>query len=241
MNQKFKSLIQDYKLLLREVPTMVTLAHVLSIVVMNLAALKVVFDIGSAAFTGGFFLSWVPFLCMDTVTKRFGGRAAVMINNLAALVDLVVVIFFSIVAAIPTENDYTAFNSIFASTWFVLLSSMLALIVSGYVNSAVNMAVAKLFKKDSKAEFFARSYVSTFIGQATDNFIFFGLLYCVFAPIYWGFSYSWGTAIGTAIVGGFVELLSEVIFSPVGYKVSKRWKEENIGAAYIDKYVKEAA
>lgn len=232
------SLIEDYKLLLRNVPALVTVAFVLSTILMNLAASKIIFNVGSVALTGGFLLSWTPFLCMDTVTKRFGARAAIMLNVLSAAGNLVTVLYMQIIAMIPgpADNDYSAFNSVYSSVWFIVLCSTIAFIVSGVVNSLLNAAVGKMFAKNpnSAAAFFIRSYVSTFIGQFVDNFIFFGGVYCIFAPMIWGFSYPFTTAIGTAILGGIIELLVEVIFSPLGLVIVRRWDRDNIGQEYIE-------
>jgi len=235
-----KSLIADYKLLLKNIPALVTVAFVLSTVLMNLAAGKIIFQISNVAFTGGFILSWCPFLCMDTVTKRFGARASIMLNVLSALGNLFSVIFLWIVAAIPNNSqDYSAFNSVFASVWFIVLCSTVAFVVSGVVNSILNSIVGKIFVKnpDSGVAFFIRSYVSTFVGQFVDNFLFFGGLYCIFAPIFWGFSYPVWTALGTAVVGGFIELLVEVVFSPLGLHIVKRWDKEDVGREYINAHL----
>lgn len=241
MKAKTQSIIDDYRLLLRNVPALVTVAFVLSTVLMNLAASKIIFNVGNVAMTGGFLLSAMPFLCMDSVTKRFGARAAIMLNILSAAGNLFAVIFLQIVAMIPnTSQDYTAFNTIYSSTWFIVLCSTVAFVVSGIVNSLLNEAVGKMFKKhpNSAIAFFIRSYVSTFIGQAVDNFIFFGGLYCIFAPIYWGMSYPVLTAVGTAIVGGFIELLVEVVFGPVALHIVRGWEKNNVGHEYIEAHQK---
>lgn len=100
----------------------------------------------------------------------------------------------------------------------------------------LNAAIGKMFKKnpDGKLAFFTRAYISTFVGQALDNFIFMAGVYCVFAPIYWNMSLPILTCVGTAILGGFFELVVEIVFSPIGYISSKRWAEEGIGQEYID-------
>lgn len=234
-----KKIIEEYKVLLRSVPAFVTSFFILATVLMNLAASKIVFNAFNVAVTGGFLLSFVPFLCMDTVVKRFGARAAILLNILSALGNLFAVVFLAVVAAIPTPgSDYTAFNSTFGCVWFIALSSTVAFVVSGVVNSLLNAAIGKIFKKnpDGKLAFFTRAYVSTFIGQALDNFIFMAGVYCVFAPIYWNMSLPVSTCVGTAIMGGFFELLVEVIFSPIGYISSKKWATEHVGQEYVDKY-----
>lgn len=239
-----KKIVEEYKVLLRSVPAFVTAFFILATVLMNLAASKIIFNAFNVAVTGGFILSFVPFLCMDTVTKYFGARASILLNILSALGNLFAVIFLAIVAAIPTPgSDYAAFNSTFGCVWFIALSSTVAFVLSGIVNSLLNAAIGKIFKKnpDGKLAFFTRAYISTFIGQALDNFLFIAGVYCIFAPIYWGMSLPITTCIGTAILGGIFELIVEMIFSPIGYTTSKRWAKEGIGQEYIDKYVKKTA
>ena len=104
------------------------------------------------------------------------------------------------------------------------------------VNSILNATIGKLFKnKTSGIEFATRSFVSTFVGQALDNFIFIAGVYIVFAPKFWGLApLPLLTCLGTAIVGGFFELLCEVVTAPVGYKIVKRWERDKVGQAYID-------
>lgn len=230
-------ILADYKVLLRNVPAFVTSSFILGTVLMNFAAAKVIVQIGGFAVTGGFVLSWLPFLCMDTVTKRFGARAAIMLNILSALGNLFAVVFMSIIAMCPGNGqDYSAFNGIYGSVWFIAFGSTVAFVVSGVINSLLNSAVGKLFVKnpDGPGAFFCRSYISTFVGQAIDNFLFLWIVYGIFAPIYWGTSLPVSTCIVTGIIGGLFELLVEAVFSPWGYRTAKRWKEEKVGQEYVD-------
>ena len=239
---KIKSILKDYKLLLNNVPALVTVAFVLGTCLMNLAAGKIILNVANVAITGGFFLSWLPFLCMDTVTRRFGARASIMLNILSAVFNVLTVLFLALVAAIPTKDPYTEFNYVFGSVWFIVLGSTVAFVVSGIVNSLLNAAIGKLFKKNPNGglAFFLRSWVSTFIGQAIDNFLFLWIVYVIFAPKYWGMSIPVLTCIGTGILGGLFELLVEVIFSPLGLCIVKSWDKENVGQQYIDAHAKVA-
>ena len=181
----------------------------------------------------------MPFLCLDVVSKRFGAKAAILLNFLSAACNTLFVLGLSLVAAIPTADDYTAFNTVLGGVWFITLSSIVAFVVSGIVNSLLNSAIGKLFNnKTSGLEFATRSFVSTFVGQALDNFIFIAGVYVLFAPRFWGLSpLPILTCLGTAIVGGFFELLCEVITAPIGYKIVKNWEKYSIGQEYIDKYL----
>ena len=236
MFSKIKKVLADYKLLLNNVPALVTSFFIVGTILMNLAAGKIIFNAANVAVTGGFILSWLPFLCMDTVTKRFGAKASIMLNILSAFGNLFAVIFLAIVAAIPTKDPYTEFNYVFGSVWFIVFGSTVAFVVSGVVNSLLNAAIGTIFKKnpDSGIAFFLRSWVSTFIGQAIDNFLFLGIVYCIFAPKYWGMSLPVLTCLGTAILGGLFELLVEMVFSPLGLIIVRQWDKEKVGQAYID-------
>lgn len=239
MFNSIKKVVDDYKVLLRNVPATVTVIFVLGTVLMNLAASKIIFNVYGVAATGGFILSFLPFLCMDVVTKHFGARAAIMLNILSAAGNLFAVIFLAIVAAIPTSTPYPEFNYIFGSVWFICLSSTAAFIISGVANSLIHAALGKLFRKnpDGKLAFFFRSYVSTFIGQFIDNFLFMFGVYVLFGPAIWGIdALPILTCVGTGVLGGLMELLVEVVFSPLGYITCRRWKAEGVGKEYIEKY-----
>jgi uncharacterized PurR-regulated membrane protein YhhQ (DUF165 family) len=136
----------------------------------------------------------------------------------------------------PEEYEFGAFDSTFACTWFVLLSSSVAFLVSGILNNILNWVIGKSFVKnpDGKLAYVTRSYVSTFVGQFIDNFIFAFLTFYIFAPIYWDFQYTMLQVLGSAIVGAFAELFMEIVFSPIGYRLSKKWKEEGVGNEYIN-------
>lgn len=236
MVSKFKSVLQDYKLLLNNVPALVTSTFILSTVIMNVLAGKIIFSLGNVAVTGGFLLSAMPFLCMDCTTKRFGARAAIMLNILSAVGNIFAVVLFAIVAAIPTPNqDYTAFNTVVGGVWFISVASIVAFVVSGVANSLINSAIGKMFNGTSAAEFYSRSFISTFIGQAIDNFLFLFLTYTVFAPAIWHMdAMPVLTCLVTGAVGGLVELVAEVVLSPAAFSIVKSWERDNIGHEYIE-------
>ena len=62
--------VKDYKLLLRNAPTVTMIFFVLSVVFMNIFAGKELLNINYLALDCGFLLSWMSFLCMDMLTKR---------------------------------------------------------------------------------------------------------------------------------------------------------------------------
>jgi hypothetical protein len=65
-------------------------------------------------------------------------------------------------------------------------------------------------------------------------------VFVLFAPIFWdGFSWTVLQCTTCAITGAVAELLMEIIFSPIGYHITKKWQSENIGKEYFD-YIEEA-
>ena len=180
---------EHLKLLFRSIPGIVLTMVIVSIIMMNFLANKIIFSIDWIAIDGGIFISWLLFLSLDVVTKYFGPRAANRVILLSSLIYLFVALVFLGVSKIPTPGrDQSAVNSILGGEWFILLSSITAFIISGLLNTALNCLVGNLFKKNpnSGLSFFTRTYVSTVIAQFVDNLIFAVLCYMLFAPIFWG-------------------------------------------------------
>ena len=239
MKGKRKNALADTKLLFYSIPAVVVALFTVSVVTMNILASKTIYQSGWLAIDGGILVSWLSFLCMDIVTKAFGPRAATKLSVFAIGVNLLVCLIFFVVSIIPTETDYTAFNSIIGGTWFILLSSTVAFLFSAFVNNFLNWSIGKLFRKnpDGKLAYVTRSYLSTFIGQFFDNFVFAILTFTVFAPIFWdGFSWTLLQCFTCSLLGAGLELLMEIVFSPIGYLVLKRWKRDGVGEEYRRKH-----
>jgi len=234
----FKREIKEIKILLRCIPQTVLTLFVVSVICMNLLANKTLLQLDWIALDGGILISWLSFMCMDVITKHFGPKASNRVILLAVIINLLTCLIFFVASAIPSNaSDYTAFDSIFGGTWFILLGSTVAFLASGGINNALNWIIGKSFKKnpDGKLAFAVRSYVSTFIGQFLDNFIFSVIVFVLFAPIFWnGFCWSVLQCATCALTGALVELLMEIIFSPLGYKITKKWKREAVGKEYLD-------
>jgi uncharacterized integral membrane protein (TIGR00697 family) len=225
-------------ILLRCIPATVVTLFVVSVICMNLLANKTLLQLDIIALDGGILISWLSFMCMDIITKHFGPRASTMISIHAAAINLLTCIIFFVASMIPSSaNDYTAFDSIFGGTWFVLLGSTVAFLTSALINNLLNHSIGKCFKRnpDGKLAFAMRSYVSTFIGQFLDNFIFSVIVFVFFAPIFWdGFCWTLLQCATCALTGAIAELVMEMAFSPIGYRITKKWQAEQVGKAYFE-------
>lgn len=234
---KIKGEIREFNILLRSIPAVVVTLFVVSVISMNLLANKTLLQYDWIALDGGILISWLSFMCMDMITKHFGPKASNSISILAAAINLLTCLIFFVASAIPSNaNDYSAFDGIFGGTWFILLGSTVAFLASALINNTLNFMIGKSFKKnpDGKLAYAMRTYVSTFIGQFLDNFIFSIIVFVVFAPIFWdGFCWTPLQCAMCALTGAVAELLMEVAFSPIGYKITKRWSAESVGKEYL--------
>ena len=229
---------EDMRLLLRSIPATVVTLFVVSVICMNLLANKTLLQLPWIALDGGILISWLSFMCMDVITKHFGPKASNRISLLACGINLLTCAIFFVATAIPSNaGDYTAFNGIFGGTWFILLGSTVAFLASAVINNTLNWMIGKGFKKnpDGKLAYAMRTYVSTFIGQFLDNFIFSIIVFVIFAPIFWdGFCWTPLQCAMCALTGAVAELIMEILFSPIGYRMVKKWKQERVGQAYLE-------
>ena len=233
----WKRTFKESVLLLRSIPSPVVALFVISVVAMNILANKTIVNLEYLALDGGILISWLSFLCMDIVTKHYGPKASTKMSIFAILVNLLTCLIFFIASIIPTKDDYSVFNTIIGGTWFILLSSTIAFLSSAILNNFMNFTIGKMFHRnpDGKLAFFTRTYISTFIGQFADNLIFSILTFMVFAPIFWdGFSWTFIQCVTCSILGAALELVMEVIYSPIGYFVCKKWKQQGVGRDYFE-------
>lgn len=238
MKERIKKSWIEFKLLLRSIPATVVTLFVVSVICMNLLANKTLIQLDWIALDGGILISWLSFMCMDIITKHFGPKAANRISILAAGINLLTCLIFFVASIIPsTADDYTAFNGIFGGTWFILLGSTIAFLASAVINNTMNWMIGKSFRKnpDGKLAYATRTYVSTFIGQFMDNLIFAVIVFMFFAPIFWdGFCWTFIQCVMCSLTGALAELVMEIVFSPLGYKITKKWQAESVGKEYFE-------
>ena len=226
------------EILLRSIPATVMTLFVVSVVCMNLLANKTLVQLDWIALDGGILISWLSFMCMDIVTKHFGPAASNRISVLAAAINMLTCLIFFVASIIPSNaGDYSAFDEIFGGTWFILLGSTVAFLSSAVINNMLNFLIGLAFKKspDGKMAYAMRAYVSTFIGQFFDNFIFSLIVFVGFAPVFWnGFHWTVLQCAMCALTGAVAELIMEMVFSPIGYRIVTKWKENSVGKEYLD-------
>ena len=100
--------------------------------------------------------------------------------------------------------------------------------VSGVVNALINVKIGDKVDDGTYKGFAIRSFASTAVAQWVDNFVFSALVSHVF------FGWNWMQVIICATTSMLIEVGIEAIFSPIGYKIAKRWEKEKIGQDYIE-------
>ena len=234
-----KNLFSETKLLLRNIPSLITALFVTAVVSMNLLANKSI-DTGLSwlALDCGILFSWLVFLLMDVTTKRFGVRAANILSVVALGINLFFSLFFIAMSYIPGMWSQSfvegsegilnaALDGTFRSSWFVILGSSVAFLASAFLNNFLNMLFGKMLKGKGFLAFSISCYLSTLIAQFADNLIF------AFIVSYHFFGWTPLQCVMCAVTGAVAELIFEVVFSPVGYRVVKKMEEEEVGKEYL--------
>ena len=228
----------ETEVLLRCIPASIVTLFVVSVICMNLLANKTLLQLDWIALDGGILISWLSFMCMDVITKHFGPKASNKISLLAVMINLLTCVIFFVASIIPSNaNDYSAFDNIFGGTWFILFGSTVAFLSSALINNFLNWSIGKMFRKnpDGKLAYAMQSYISTFIAQFLDNFIFSVIVFVGFAPIFWnGFHWSILQCVMCALTGAVAELIMEIAFSPFGYRIVTKWRKNDVGKEYLE-------
>ena len=234
---------EETAVLLRSIPSTVVSLFVVSVICMNLLANKTLYQNDWIALDGGILISWLSFMCMDVITKYFGPKASTKIAVLASAINLLTCAIFYIASIIPSNaSDYSALNGVLGGTWFILLGSTVAFLLSAVINNLMNWMIGRAFVKnpDGRLAFAMRTYISTFIGQFFDNFIFAVIVFVGFAPVFWnGFHWSVLQCATCALTGATAELIMEILFSPIGYRIVTKWKAHGVGTEYLQLIHKE--
>ena len=242
MKQKLLREAHAFTLFMKDIPVGIVVLFLMSVFAMNLLANKSIsLPVDWLALDCGIAVSWFAFLTMDVVTKHFGPKAATQLSVFAMAVNLLFCLLLFVGSLIPGEWGAsfvegsegvinTALDQTFGGTWYVLLGSSVAFVVSAAVNNFANRAIGRLFRRnpDGRAAYICRSYLSTALGQFVDNIVFALIVSHVF------FGWSLLQCLTCALTGMLVELLCEIIFSEAGFALTKRWKKQGVGKSYLE-------
>ena len=222
-----RKLFSDVRQMMDTVNPVVFTLLVLSIVGMNLLANKMI-DTGLSwlPLDGGILLSWLCFLAMDVLTHCYGPRIATTASYAALAMNLFMALVFFVASKVPGawgesfvvhgEVVNGALDNTFGGTWYIILGSSIAFALSALVNNFLNWGIGRrVGEKTTFGTFALRSYVSTFVAQFVDNLTFGLIVSRTF------FGWTLPQCVACACTGALLELLFEVVFSPIGYRISR--------------------
>lgn len=203
----------------------------------------------------GLIVSWIGFLVGDLLVKAFGSKNAIRIN----ITSLVLSLFVSLllIGVSKVKGDWSAIwnealnppisgsdaflingalDYVIGNVWYVILGSAAATFVGILVNNITHgILLKKMIKKhgDRYFGYFVAAGASTIFGQVIDNIVFALLIGIRF------FGWSLFSVLMCSLLGGLVELVVEMIFTPLTYKISQNWAKNKIGQDWMKEEVKQ--
>lgn len=235
---------------LRSIPPVALTLATLATVLMNILANKSIIELPWLIQDAGICLSWIGFLIGDIVVKAFGSKNAIRMNLTALCISLMISLLLVGVSVIPghwsVEFNYLneagefteiskevgkSMNAVIGNVWYVILGSAAASAVGLICNGvSQGLMLNKIERKhgDHYWGFLLASTSSTIIGQLIDNIVFATLVSVRF------FGWTWKQVIVCSITGAIVELICEVVFTPITYKIGKNWDKNHIGIKYME-------
>ncbi len=232
---------EDLRILLRNVPSAVVSVFILSVVCMNLMAGRELYRSEYFCINSGLALSWIAFLCMDCICKRFGAKATTKISILAMFINMATALVFKLLCMTPGrwgayysaadpevgQMIHAGIDATFGSAWYIVVGSATAMLLSTLVNAALNQAIGARVDHGDFQGFAKRSLVSTVAAQWVDNFVFSAMVSHVF------FGWTWTQVLICSTTSMIIEALFEAAFSPLGYRISKDWEKNRVGECYL--------
>lgn len=142
-------------------------------------AAQILSDIGSLrilsifgmSIDGGTFIYPITFTLRDLIHKKYGKKAAKRIILLAAIINIVMVLFFWFVSILPPDlsvGTQLEFN-ILVSSWRIVMASIVAEIISELVDTEVYHWFVEKITKNKQ---WLRVIVSNFVSIPIDSIIF---------------------------------------------------------------------
>lgn len=229
---------------LRSIPSVVFALCVLANVLMNILANKSIINLPYLVQDAGIIMSWVGFLAGDLIVRAFGTKNAIRVNITCLLLSLFVSALLLIVSFVPGEwspvyeyaEEYadminSSINEIIANQWYVILGSALASLVGLITNNLIQGTMLKaIIKKhgDHYIGYLFASAISTIFGQFLDNLVFAAVISLHF------FGWTVAQVFMCSLFGALLELVLEMIFTPITYRISLNWKKNGIGTEWIE-------
>ncbi len=230
--------LAELRALLSSVPPVFFCFFTFSLFAMNMLANKsLTIPLPWLAMDAGLLVSWAVFLLMSVATRHFGPSAATVLSVFSFFLYLLISALFLLASLLPgvwsaasgegADLINAALNKTFGGTWYVLLGSAVAFLVSAAVNNFAHFAVLCRFKRKEALAFAVSSFIAGALGQFADNLVFSLLVSRAF------FGWTLLECVGSALAGVLLELAFEALFLGLGANICKRWRQAGVGEAYF--------
>ncbi len=170
------------------------------------------------AFDGGMILFPLAYIFGDILTEVYGYARARRVIWIGFTMNLLMVLTFAAVGALPTHAEsivsHSAFLGVLGVVPRIVLASLLAYLAGEFLNSYV---LAKMKVKMNGKNFWARAIGSTVVGQFVDTSIFVLVAFAGILPS----SVLWAIWIANYIF----KIGVEVILLPATYAVVNKMKK----------------
>lgn len=196
---------------------LVTVTFAVVLILSNITSIKTV-DLNLLVFDGGMILFPLAYIFGDVLTEVYGYAKARRVIWLGFAMNLLMVLIFALVGALPTHPDsivsHDAFLGVLGVVPRIVLASLVAYLSGEFLNSYV---LAKMKVKMNGKKFWARAIGSTVVGQFVDTTIFtlVAFLGVLPNPILWSI---W-------ITNYIFKIGVEIILLPVTYTIVSKMKK----------------
>lgn len=225
--------IAEFKKALTFVSPVVLALYVAVLISMNLLANKEIYTGNTSEWLVidcGTTLSWVMFFLTNIIVKKSKPKYSIRISLIAIIITLFFFVWYSLISYIPGNwGAYYEYNNSVANSslnytmrgsWRIILSSALAFFISISFDSVLNYSLFKKFKQNKAKGYILSNYISTGLSQFLDNLIFSELVSVGL------FGWSQLQCVVSSLTTMIVELMFEIIFSAVSYKIYKKGLNE---------------
>ncbi|MCL2102037.1 MAG: queuosine precursor transporter [Fibromonadales bacterium] len=209
--------------------TKLCVLFVTAMLISNIIAVKLI-SLGPLIVPAAVFVFPITYILSDIFSEVYGYRASRITAWYAFGANLLMVLFFKLVIALPgapfwgPENQ-KALEMTLDGTWRILIASLTAYMIGDFVNDVV---FQKMKEKQGEKGFGVRAIVSSVIGEGLDSFLFITIAF-------WGTDFfSW-----IAILSQWgIKLIYEAIFLPITIFATKKIKlaEHGYVSAYGNSY-----
>lgn len=192
---------------------LISVAYVATQMLSDIASLKIVL-IGGLSMDAGTLIYPLTFTLRDLVHKSGGLKVARLLIVVAAGVNVIMALLFQLIAVLPSDpavGDQVAFSQVLAPVWRIVIASIMAEVVSEWIDGDIYHAVQKRWGNKRQ---WARVLLSNAVSVPLDSAIFTFIAFLGDLPI--------SVVLGIFISNMLMKFVLTFVFLPSIYFVKGR-------------------